>query len=99
MLTLAISLLVAGLILLYVMCIPVVDPAADEARSKGLMDTSSDGAMNPFARDIPITYRMFHPITTAYYRQRHMLPLLLMARMSTLAGLAICLLSLVMQAV
>ena len=79
--------LTAGAILL-VMSLPVEDRAADAARAKGLLDPSSaDGTFNP----LPIHYRFFHPATTAHWRQRGFLPLLMFARVlfagSFVAGL------------
>jgi hypothetical protein len=74
--------------ILAVMSLNVEDRAADEARSKGLYDTS--GSLNPLGGgDLPIHYKFFHPATTAHWRRRGLLPLLTMARVLFTASIAL----------
>lgn len=77
----------AGVVLV-AMSLPVEDRAADEARSKGLYDTS--GSYGPIGgSELPLHYKFFHPATTAHWKKRGFLPLLTIARVMLLASIVL----------
>lgn len=66
------------------------DTGADHALRKGLYDAS-----NQQIGGLPTSYWFFSPLTTAYCRNRGLLPLLGIARVMSVGGLAVVVLSIV----